>query len=62
MDRKRGAPDGPGEAGADEQPGEHRDEPGERPVTEHFGPLELTRLHKDDGRALLHFTREPRVP
>ncbi len=42
-----------------------RGEAGERRADEHgderFGPLKLTRVHKDDGRELIFFsdTREP---
>ena len=42
-----------------------RGEAGERQADEHgderFGPLELTRVHKDDGRELIFFsdTRDP---
>jgi hypothetical protein len=61
MDRKPASPGGPGEggtAGAPEGPAEDVTAAG----PERFGPLELNRLSKDDGRALLVFTRDVRPP
>jgi hypothetical protein len=49
---------------APERAGEREPEPEQRPTAAetgqadgHYGPLELTRLRKDDGRALLVFAR-----
>ena len=62
MDRKPASGGGPGEGLADADAGEPREGPAQRRAVERFGPLQVTRLRKDDGRALLVFAREPEEP
>ena len=66
MDRKRASGGEPDDGFADADAGEPRQDrdegPGHRPEAERFGPLHVTRLRKDDGRALLVFARAPERP
>ncbi len=58
MDRKRGSSEGPAASGEAAEPAG----PEARAAAERFGPLEVRRLRKDDGRSLIVFAREQREP
>lgn len=62
MERKPASGGRHGEAAADATADERDEAAGARRGKERFGPLEIERLRKEDGRALLHFTREPPYP
>jgi hypothetical protein len=59
MDRKPGQPEEQERQRPTSAPGEEAGVPGE---TERLGPLALRRMRKDDGRALILYSREPPAP
>jgi hypothetical protein len=67
MDRKPGRPEEqeqehPQSASGEESEAPHANAESAHGETERLGPLTLRRMRKDDGRALIVYSREPPSP
>jgi len=58
------SPEQPPNAGSSERAPQppHTDDTSQEAVGEHYGPLELTRIRKDDGRSLILYGHDEQPP